>query len=307
MKTLKYIALGVACLAMASCADNDGSWDGSTGWDRPYGWNTAEGVTVEFTETAVDALENAGLVQIPLQVKGDPNGYVRVKIEVIEELPNPAMETADYYITTHVININPEDCASHVEVSTIDHRGLDPDRTFTLRIAEVTGGQPGAMRDCFFTILDKGSSPQYSELSGRWLMSGLRFNFDTQKMEDEYVTEVSLNANNPDEKIVTIQNAGVWVGGPALNIPLVYNYDEEEKYGELVFKSNCTVADMLPNYLFEAQLQGGTELVGKWNTTFTSVSFGDTSTQIAISNVGGSEQQGTYYMIGRFTLSRLDM
>lgn len=306
MKTLKYIALGVACLAMASCADNDGSWDGSTGWDRPYGWNTKEGVTVEFTETAVDALENAGVVQIPLEVKGDPNGYVQVKIELIEELPNPAMEKADYYITTSVINLNPEDKAGHVEITTIDHRGLDPDRTFTLRIAEVRGGQPGTIRDCFFTILDKGSSPLYSELAGRWLISGVRYNFNTKNMDDEFSQEVSMVANNPEENIATVQGYTVYPGGPNINIPLFYDYDNEEKYGDLVFQSGCVVLDMMPNYKFTLDLQGGTEIIGKWNTTFTSVSFGNSGTVINFNNVDGTEQQGTYFMMSHFTLSRLD-
>ena len=301
MKAFKYLSIAAVTLAFASCSDPSGKWDGDTGWDNDYGYNTKDGVTVQMGETAVDVTENQGIFNIPLVVTGEPNGYVRVDVELIETGENPAMVNAHYYATSTFCNISPEKKTGNIELRTHDNRGLDPTRTFIVKIKAVKGNATvGGVNETYVSIFDKGSSPLYSELAGTWLMSGLRYSFDSQALDEEYMQTVTVRANDPTNMTLTVGT--VPLNNVASTMTLWYDYDAEEGYGDLVLRDGASFGQM-SGYTFTLQTNG--DIVGKWNTSYTAVTFGNSDTQIAVNGVDSEGQGGTFDIMGYFTLSRI--
>lgn len=301
MKAFKYLSIAAVSLALASCSEVSGAWSGDTGWDKDYGYNTNEGVTVQMGETAVDVTENQGLFNIPIVVTGDLNGYVRVDVELIETGENPGMVNAHYYATSTFCNISPEKKSGNIELRTHDNRGLDPTRTFIVKIKSVKGkATVGSVNETLVTITDKGSSPLYNELAGDWIMSGLRYNFDEGALNSEYMEKVTVRTANPAEMTLTVGTV------PLINIAstltLWYDYDEEEGYGDLVLRDGASYG-AFAGYTFFLDT-GGSNIVGKWNSKYTAVTFGNADTAIYVegSKDGAS---GTMDLMGYFTLSRI--
>lgn len=301
MKAFKYLSIAAVTLALASCSDASGKWEGDTGWGNDYGYNTKDGVTVQMGETAVDVTENQGVFNIPVVVTGEPNGYVRVEVELLETGENPAMVNAHYFATSTYCNISPEKKTGKIELRTHDNRGLDPTRTFIVKIKAVKGNATvGGLNETFVSIADKGASPLYSELAGQWLMSGVRYDFDTGNLDDEYMQTVTMRASNPAEKTLTVGK--VPLNNITSDMTLWYNYDEEEGYGELVLREGASFGS-LSGYVFT--LSPGSDIVGKWNSTYTAVTFGNSDTAIYVDGVAPTGESSIFDIMGYFTLSRL--
>ncbi len=303
MKAFKYLSIAAVTLAMAACSDASGAWSGDTGWDNDLGYNTKDGVTVQLGETAVDVTENEGIFSIPVVVTGEPNGYIRVDVELLETGENPAMVNAHYYATSTFCNISPEKKTGKIELRTHDNRGLDPTRTFIVKIKSVKGNATvGGINETFVSIYDKGSSPLYSELAGQWMMSGVCYDFDSGELNSEYMSAVTMRANDPVNNTVTIGTV------PLQNIQstltLWYNYDVEEGYGDLVLRDGASYGSM-QGYNFVVNTGVG-DIVGKWNSKYNAVTFGDSNTSIYIDGYAADGSGGTMDIMGYFTLSRLN-
>lgn len=300
MKAFKYLSIAAVSLALAACSDASGKWDGDTGWDNDLGYNTKDGVTVQMGETAVDVTENQGIFNIPLVVTGEPDGYVRVDVELIETGDNPAMVNAHYYATSTYCNISPEKKTGNIELRTHDNRGLDPTRTFIVKIKSVKGGVAGGVNETYVSIFDKGASPLYSELPGTWMMSGVRYDFDNQSLSDEYMETVTMRASDPANNMLTIST--VPLNNVTGTLALWYDYDEEEGYGDLVIRDGASFGT-LSGIVFSVQTGGN--IIGKWNTKYTAVTFGDTNTAINIYGQRPDGSGGVFDLMGYFTLSRV--
>ena len=80
MKFLKIFAIAVAAFSVASCSDDDTSW------------NTESDVTVQMGEATFSTKEGRGMVSIPLTVSGERNGNIKVTLDVVSDFENPAKE-----------------------------------------------------------------------------------------------------------------------------------------------------------------------------------------------------------------------
>lgn len=294
MKSTKIFALALAALTMTACSDDD----------NDFSYNTLAGVTVEMEETDVVVNENTGLFNVPIKVTGDRNGYVRVTVECLETGTDPAIANRHYYLTTDVLNIAQDDNSIDVEFSTVDFRGLDPDRTFNVSIAKVEGATIGANKTTTVQINDKGSAPLFNTLAGKWFMSGYTYSFDKQEFSDAYMDLVTANCKEDDGMgggILEITG----IGG-SFTMELTYDYDLEEKYGELVFNYG-TVAYAAGGALWVNQ--GGSTNVepvrGKWNTTYTAVTFGNDESFFGVGAFQDGVFAGFYKLYNGFTLSKM--
>ncbi|MDE6703655.1 MAG: hypothetical protein K2K00_08265, partial [Muribaculaceae bacterium] len=68
MKLFKYLLLLFVGISFAACEEDE------------VKVNTASGVTVEFASDSLKTQEGVALAQIPIVIKGEPNGKVKVTI-----------------------------------------------------------------------------------------------------------------------------------------------------------------------------------------------------------------------------------
>lgn len=294
MKLNKIFALALAALMTTACSSDDES----------FNFNTAADVTVEMGDSFVEVMENVGIFTIPVKVTGTPNGYVQITVECAEIGTDPAIENRHYFLTTDVINIPQDDPDSYVQFTTVDRRGLDPNRTYTCTIVDVKGATIGAQKTTTIQIDDKGSSPTLQELPGKWLVSGKQYNTSTHDIDDEYFSECNMRiletGENGSGTVVLSGVMGQW------QIELYYDYDNEEKYGELVFKyGSPAISGQDIRYTNSSGSFDVAPLVGKWNFAFNSAVFGDDDTVIAMSGFENDKFAGLYWMMGGFTVTKI--
>lgn len=130
MKLTKYIATALAGMALVACGNDYRDIQG----DVKIEYNTLPDVVVNLAEPTVTVNENTGLFTVPVYVQGNRNGYVTVTIECVETGNDPAIAGRHYLLTSDNINIAQDDEEGEFELSTIDFRGLDPNRTFDVKI-----------------------------------------------------------------------------------------------------------------------------------------------------------------------------
>ena len=292
MKLTKIFAVALTALLATACSDDD---------EMTY--NTQAGVVVEMESNQVTVMENQGVFSVPMKIQGERNGYITVTVECTETGANPAMANRHYYLTTDRINIADDAKTADIELRAQDFRGLDPDRTFNVTIVSVQGGEVGANKTATVTILDKGSSPVYNDLPGAYLMAYNSQNEETGVLDVENVTDVTVSRGTPDDNgggtIVVSGILGMF------QMELTYDYDTEEKYGELVFNYGIPAMVNPAPYdkiIWVTQQNGSDGVVrGKWNSTYTAVTFGDESSFFGIA-VYDPTYRGMFDAIGRFTL-----
>lgn len=294
MKFTKISAIALAALMFTACSDDDTS----------FNFNTAEGVTVEMEKAKVEVMENVGVFSVPVKVTGNPNGYVQITVECTETGEFPAIENRHYFLTTATINIPQDDPEGAVQFTSVDRRGFDENRTYNVTIVDVKGATVGANKATTVQIFDKGSSPKISELKGKWLVSGNQYNPETRAVDTPYISECNMRVVEEDGNgggtVLLSGVMGQW------QIQLEYVYDADEKYGELEFHYGT------PAYTGQdiryTNTQGGVDenpLKGKWNFSFTSATFGDANTIIAMSGFEDDHFAGLYNLMSGFTITKL--
>ncbi len=174
MKFFKYIAiLAIGVFTLSSCSDDN----------NDYSVNTASGVgvSVESSEMIVNEAQN--LINIPLVVTGNPNGYVKVNVKVIgTDDPDQEQAIADshFYVTSTHVNIPADTKTASVQIRLQNSEERDPDRYFRIVIDKAEGATIEPLNTCTVMIQDRKSSPIYA-LSGKW---SLAFNdYDGVKVE----------------------------------------------------------------------------------------------------------------------------
>lgn len=297
MKSLKIFALALAALSLTACSDDDDN----------FTYNTLGGVTVEMADQTLQVKENVGVYNVPVKVTGERNGYVRVTIQCTETGENGATANRHFYLTSEAINIPQDSNTGLVEFTSVDTRGFDETRTYNVTIVNVEGGEIGANKTTTVSIIDKGSSPNYNDLAGSWAMTGKRYNDATHDIDMEYANDVNAVCGKPDGNgggLVTF--TGV-LG--QFTMELEYDYDKEEKYGELVLHYGSEAA--LSSYIFRwanqsQQLEG--TLRGVWNSSYTGATFGNDDTLIYILACDAETNVvlGAADIIGGFTLLKVN-
>lgn len=231
MKLKNIFAVAFATFALASCSDDDKSYD----------LNTAPGVTVEMGESEITVVENAGLFSVPIVVNGDANGYITVTVEVAdgeydsEKEIEPALDDVNYYITTKIIRIAPDTKTANIEVRTQDNNEENFTRVFYMSIKSVEGA---TVANDNYTQINIKNKSIYNNLGGRWYATGVGYQGEPV---DE---ELTLIATDPEEKVCYLTN---WGGnGDLLRLTFEYNYDRDTEIATLSFVYGSTVGSNLP-------------------------------------------------------------
>lgn len=298
MKLKNIFTVALATFALASCSDDDKSYD----------LNTAPGVTVEMGESEVTVVENAGLFSVPIVVNGDANGYITVTVEVtdgeyVEDETEPALDDVHYYITTKTVRIAPDTKTANIEVRTQDNDDENLTRVFYMSIKSVEGA---TVANDNYTQVNIKNKSIYNNLGGRWYATGL--GYEGKALEEE----LTLIATDPEEKICYLSN---WGGnGDLLRLTFEYNYDRETEVATLSFVYGSTVGSNL-NFgdpigtadIVATTIDGATSgsMVGTFNEDMTECTF-PTTDGFVLSIFKGGVSTGYFFDMveGDFKLSR---
>ena len=279
MKLNNLFAVVFGAALLVSCSDDDG---------QKFNWNTAPDVTVEMAKTSITVKENASRFSVPVIVSGEPNGYVQVKFDIIEQ---GAIEDINFIITTKTLNINSEDKVAYVEIAPVDFDDEDPMRSFILNIAEVKGAAVGVASETLVNIKDKGQSPKLDALENTtWECSYLDYDGSEASFTSKLVVDNLADGSCHLES---------FIGEDICSLPLIYEYDEKTRFGKFVINNGvyiCTGVSF--NQIGVADIQvgnasGNTSIeqryVGNWiDDEYTTVSWQGSKFMLMITQNGAS-------------------
>lgn len=228
-KYVKLFASTFVAAFVASCSDND-----------ELVYNTAE-TTVGFEKSAISIKENAGIVNIPINIKGKRNGDVAVEIVAQGTGDNPAVEGKHFVITEKNIKLlEKNDTASNttlnVQFQTLDDTEINDAREVTLTI-KVASGLSKVTQDNITITLRDNDAAFYEKFFGKWTLTG----YVSGDPDDQAISKTITISGAIDEEDPEYDNI-LWVSAPALfNVgvslncewPLKYTFDKETKTGTL--------------------------------------------------------------------------
>ncbi|MDE7024433.1 MAG: hypothetical protein K2O88_00950 [Paramuribaculum sp.] len=176
MKFNKIIAITVALLAFTSCSDDD------------VDYNSNGGVTVEMADATLSVEENVkdGLLNVPIVVKGNANGMVKVDIAISSPANEGAIEDKHFLVTGKTINIPADKKEGYVEIFIKDDRFKNPNHSFNVTITSAEGATIGAIKSTTVTIVDNDQT-LYGRIQGTWRMNGFD-GFSDNALKQRYCT-----------------------------------------------------------------------------------------------------------------------
>lgn len=165
MKYIKLFAVALGLAVMTSCSD-----------DKSY--NTAQDVTVEMGKAEVSVKEHSGRFYLPINVTGEANGDIKVTVKVEGVGSNPAQPFEDhngawsgnYIVTSETINIPKGETSVDVEISAVDDKEINDDRTFTVTLEKAEGAKIGNPASTVVTLQDNDKVP-YERIQGEWTLN----------------------------------------------------------------------------------------------------------------------------------------
>ncbi len=294
MKLFKYLLLLFVGIGFAACDDDD------------VKVNTASDVTVEFASDSLITQEGVALAQIPVVINGEPNGKVKVTIEVrqADNADEPAIEDVHYYVTTKQLWIYPDTKEADFEIVPIDDRDQGEGRTFIITITSAEGAQVGTQSQAIGFIRDNDSDT-YDRLGGEW----------TVTFNDSYDGEVSVSAvietyafDKPQYKRMLMATAD-WMGfGADGTIDLTYS--AAGRFVGLMANSLVIGPVNFTNYgpcnIFtgvnvngQPSLSGS--IPGNWNDDLTEINFGDGLLYMLVVGAEGNEIVGENTLLGPYS------
>lgn len=152
MNYLKRFAILLLPLAMMACNDDDGLNTGTA--------------TVEFQSSEIEIKELTSSLNLPIIVKGEHNGLIKVRIEMKEN--NSGFENdKDILITDNNFLIPAGIESVNIEtLLSIANDEISQNRFFSIAIVDVEGATMGTNTTCKINILEN------SPLEGRYMMEG---------------------------------------------------------------------------------------------------------------------------------------
>ncbi len=165
MNYIKLFAVALGLVVMSSCSD-----------DKDY--NTASGVSVEMGETEVSIKEHKGRFYVPINVIGEANGAIKVKLKVEGTGSSQAQPyenrngewSGNYIITSEELNIPKGEVSVSVEITAVDDKIQNDDRTFIISIESAEGATIGSPSSTLVTLQDNDKIP-YERVQGDWTMN----------------------------------------------------------------------------------------------------------------------------------------
>ena len=240
MKFLKIFAIAVAAFSVASCSDDDTSW------------NTESDVTVQMGEATFSTKEGRGMVSIPLTVSGERNGNIKVTLDVVSDFENPAKDEEHLYLTTKTIVIFPEDNTYDVEVSIVDDKDMNEARFCNVVIASAEGATIGAQSYTTIEIKDNDSEP-YDRCAGEWILNTAKASQSGDlSFSRQYISLVSYDEGQAGyNKYYKVE--GLVSGADELAFRAYFYYDEETKDGYITIANGQSGGTMEINSTFGEQ------------------------------------------------------
>lgn len=277
----------------AACSDDDETW------------NSTSGVTVSMQKAEMTVKENAGIFNVPIEVKGNTNGNVYVKVAVSETGTNPAKEDVNYYVTDATIVIS--DSLGYVEIETVDDEDVNVNRTFNVTIVEAQGATIG---NATTTVTLKDNDSQfYEKLQGTWTM--------TSDEEEAWTVTVS-GADEGDADYENKLYIKGMMGYSWTYAELAYHYDVATNEGYVAF-------DNLGNYNFAEDVNFGlggynnvvlysvpagsssyttTPIKGTWSADFKTITFENVPLYGLIFNQDGSFTRYRWFSISNIKMTK---
>lgn len=240
------IILGIACaFAMISCD--------SSSQDKI---NTKP-ATVSFKSDTIFVKENKGLFDIPLEISGERDGMIKVKIVTIAN--ENCKEDVNFIITSKEINISESKNTVNIECNTVDDKTINDDRTFIIKIADVNGATINdAASSIVIKILDNDNTP-YDRMAGKWTITA---NDNLMDGIPEYTWNVTIETVDIDDSLnygTLLYVVPFAIGGGSISsdfkLPMFFKWNDSTQKGTVEVKESQNVGSI------KFQLDGDAEQV----------------------------------------------
>lgn len=220
MKIFRIFAVAAVALSLAACSDDS----------REV--NTNGNVTVSMQNAEVFTKEGRGTIKLPIDIKGERNGDIKLTLAVKSEYENPAIDDVNMYLTTKEIVIYPEDNVYNVEVTIVDDKDMNESRYCDVAIVSAEGATIGNPSFTKIEIKDNDSEP-YDRCAGDWYINIIDDSGASSKM--------LINLSSFDEghggykNYYVVNNVLSNLVGDGLSLRAYFTYDEETKTGTVTF------------------------------------------------------------------------
>lgn len=169
MKLSKIFAISLLGATLTACSD----YDASKGVNSPK-INSAAGVTVSMQDNVLDfpedQISDGTYYNIPIVVTGEPNGAVRVTVNITAAPQNGAKEGENFIVTSKTVNISADSKVANIQFYPKGDRIINEDREFTVTIADAKGAAIGTQSSTQVYLLDNDYiiSQLYPTIDGIW-------------------------------------------------------------------------------------------------------------------------------------------
>lgn len=311
MKYFKLLMLVAAVVTLGSCDETA---------DESTPWNTASGVTVSMENATLKTKEGVGIIQVPIDVKGDKNGKVSVVVEVKEVGDNPAVEDKHYYVTDKSLTISDE--TGNVEIRIADDKEMNETRTFEVSLVSATHASLGDNTTTLVQITDNDTE-LYDRIQGEYIMTAESPNEDGTSTTETWT--VTLTGASDDDS--SDYNKRLYIKGMLgysqieTTAQLEFSYDKDNNTGYVAFNN-------LGNYFFAVDVPlaesgdlakakvklmsydgtnvGTTPLMGYWSDDLNTITFDPGYLLGDVFDSTGSAHQGYWFQYGNFTMTRVE-
>ena len=278
MKHIKLFMLVAAASLLAACSEDE------------VEYNSREGVTVEFEQTTVQVRENEGTFDLPVRISGKRDGNIQLVISTAGVGETPGEEGVNYVITDKTLNLKADTLDSdviNVEVSTIDDKETNGNRTFTVTIAEADGATIGAANTVTVTVLNDDG--HYAELIGDWTLTAINVMTYRPVSCDVTISGTTDTGNYNYEKNLTATTTNLLGNGEAMEFKFSYAFDVLTSSGQIGwFVDDSTVGttdDGLPLTLYYVGADGFVYNNSAFYGTWQLGPNGEPATSISFSNI----------------------
>lgn len=170
---------------------------------------------------------------MPIKVSGKRNGNIQLKITAAETGETPAQEGVNYVISDKTLTLNPDTLSSgviNVNISVLDDKEANNDRTFTITIAEANGAEIGTAKTATVTILNDDGF--YTAMMGEWTMSG--YDDNGSRFSCDVTLSGPTDPNDFDyERTLTATTTNLLGMGETLTFPFEYSFDVISRSGQV--------------------------------------------------------------------------
>lgn len=311
MKYFKLLMLVAAVVCLGSCDETA---------DESTPWNTASGVTVSMRNATVNTKEGAGIIRIPVDVKGEnKNGKVSFVVECKEVGSNPAIEDTHYYVTDKTLTCS--DSTVNVELRIADDKEINETRTFELTLVSAEHASLGENTTTLVNISDNDSAP-YDRIQGKYRMTADIVGDDGTASETE-TWEVTITGatdeNSPEyNKILYIHGMGGYSGiDTQARLDFTYNASSEQGHVEFNHFDTYWFAEDVPfqdpanakvrlMYYDGSNISASTPVLGYWNSDFTSVEFDPGMLAGVVYDSTGANLYGLWFLWNNIRMTKID-